>query len=85
MYSTFLVIDSECAACTNITLKDLGSLRGVFGAEVDRISGEVVVSHTDEINRDEIEMKLVELGYKIQKNNFEDISYDDPSIWGCVL
>jgi copper chaperone CopZ len=85
MYSTFLVVESECSACTNVTLKDLGTLRGVFGAEVDRISGEVVVSHTDEINRNEIEKKLVELGYEIQKNNNEDIPYDDPSIWDCVL
>lgn len=49
--------------CTNQTLKQLGTLHGVFGAEIDRISGKVLVSHTDEVTRQEIKQKLEELGY----------------------
>lgn len=63
MYSEFNVKKSDGMTCTNVTLKTLGTLRGVFGAEVDRISGNVLVNHTDEINRDEIKKTLESLGY----------------------
>jgi len=72
--------------CTNKTLKSLGTLRGVFGAEIDQIKGEVVVTHTDEISRKEIAEMLLSLGYPELENNAEStLSYDDPSIWGCAL
>jgi len=86
MYSTFLISKSDCMTCTNKTLKSLGTLRGVFGAEIDQIKGEVVVSHTDEISRKEIAEMLLSLGYPELENNEEStLSYDDPSIWGCAL
>ena len=49
--------------CTNRTLKELGFLQGIFGAEIDRISGNVLVNHTDEATREQIKQKLEELGY----------------------
>ncbi len=82
MYSTFIVSKSECMTCTNQTLKSLGTLQGVFGAEIDQIDGKIVVSHTDEISREEIEKKLDSLGFKTQINEIEK---DEPSIWGCAL
>lgn len=63
MYSEFIIKKSDGMTCTNVTLKTLGTLQGVFGAEIDRISGNVLVNHTDEINRDEIKKKLETLGY----------------------
>lgn len=54
--------------CTNKTLKSLGTLRGVFGAEIDRIDGKVIVSHTDEISRKEIADMLLSLGYPELEN-----------------
>jgi len=39
MYSTFYVSKSQCMTCNNEVLKTLGTLRGVFGAEMDRIDG----------------------------------------------
>lgn len=63
MYSEFVVRKSDGMTCTNVTLKTLGTLRGVFGAEIDRISGNVLVTHTDEIKRDEIKEALESLGY----------------------
>lgn len=63
MYSTFYVTKSECIVCNNEVLKQLGTLRGVFGAEMDRIKGKVDVNHTDEISREEIRVKLEELGW----------------------
>ena len=88
MYSTFLIAKSECMICTNKTLKSLGSLRGVFGAEIDQIDGKVVVSHTDEVSREEIAEALLALGYPEIENELEqenEINYDEPSIWGCAL
>jgi hypothetical protein len=70
--------------CTNKTLKSLGTLRGVFGAEIDQIEGKVVVSHTDEVSRKEIAEMLLSLGYP-ELENEQEIESDEPSIWGCAL
>jgi len=88
MYSTFIISKSDCMTCTNKTLKSLGTLRGVFGAEIDQIDGKVIVSHTDEITRKEIADMLLSLGYHELENESEqneEINYDEPSIWGCAL
>ena len=86
MFSTFQVSKSQCMTCNNEVLKQLCSLRGVFGAEMDRIDGPIVVNHTDEISREEIGIKLNELGWKeLPKDATEEVPYDDPSIWGCAL
>ena len=82
MYSTFNISDTDCMSCTNITLKTLGTLRGVFGAEIDRINGQVVVNHTNEVSRQEISEVLESLGFKETPPVFEP---DEPSIWGCAL
>ncbi len=89
MYSTFFISKSGCMTCTNKTLKSLGTLHGVFGAEIDQVNGKVEVSHTDEISREEIAEMLSTLGYpELEEGNAEnepEINYDDPSIWGCAL
>lgn len=69
MYSTFQVNDDECLTCNNEVLKKIGSLQGVFGAEIDRIRGEVLVTHTDEVSRDMIKKTLNELGFFEENNN----------------
>lgn len=88
MYSTFLISKLDCMTCTNKTLKSLGTLQGVFGAEIDQIAGKVTVSHTDEISRNEIAEVLLSLGYHEFENELdqtEELNYDEPSIWGCAL
>jgi copper chaperone CopZ len=55
MYSTFYISEESCLSCNNKVLKTLGSLQGVFGAEIDRIKGKIEVNHTDEVNRAQIE------------------------------
>jgi hypothetical protein len=71
--------------CNNEVLKTLGTLRGVFGAEMDRIDGRIVVNHTDEVSREEIAATLDSLGWKeIQKDEGE-LNYDEPSIRGGAL
>ncbi|MDP3443546.1 MAG: hypothetical protein Q8T08_11870 [Ignavibacteria bacterium] len=72
--------------CNNEVLKQLGLLQGIFGAEMDRIDGRIVVNHTDEITRGEISNKLDELGWKeLTQQDDKEVPYDDPSIWGCAL
>ena len=86
MYSTFHISKSQCMTCNNEVLKQLGTLRGVFGAEMDRIDGKIEVNHTDEISREEIRLKLDELGWKeTSTNDNTSVEQDEPSIWGCVL
>lgn len=94
MYSTFLVSKSQCMACDNQVLKTLGTLQGVFGVEMDRIEGHIVVTHTEEVTRDEIGEKLVSLGFPEREEKEVDIhesqeekeiETDEPSIWGCAL
>jgi copper chaperone CopZ len=63
MYSTFDVDGSGCLACSNQVLTKLGRLQGVFGADVDYVNNRVVVSHTDEVTREQILNQLNELGF----------------------
>jgi hypothetical protein len=68
--------------CNNQVLKTLGTLQGVFGAEMDNIEGRIVVSHTDEVTRFQLSEILSSVGLiEIPEN----ISTDEPSIWGCAL
>lgn len=87
MYSTFLVSKSESMACNNQVLKQLGTLRGVFGAEMNRIEGEITVSHTDEVSREQIWEVLISQGMPERKDDRleQEIETDEPSIWGCAL
>ncbi len=84
MESTFLISTSKCASCNNQTLKTLGNLQGVFGVDIDRIEGKIVVSHTDEITHNSISKVLSGQGFSL-KEAHQDIAHDDPSIWGCSL
>jgi len=84
MESTFLISTSECITCNNQALKTLGGLQGIFGAELNRIDGKIVVSHTDEVTRDNISKTLTELGFSLSDIN-QETAHDDPSIWGCAL
>ena len=84
MNSKFNISTTECFTCNNELLKTLGTLRGVFGAEIDRIDGTIHVNHTDEVSTDEISATFAKLGITanvvIPENN-----YNEPSIWGCAL
>ncbi len=85
MYSTFEISKSQCMTCNNEVLKQLGSLRGVFGAEIETIDGRITVNHTDEITRAQIATKLDELGWKIVDRQDDTPVYEPPSEWGCAL
>ena len=85
MYSTFLVSKSECMTCNNQVLKTLGTFRGVFGAEMDRIEGEITVNHTDEVTRVQIAATLTSLGFSEREESASELESDEPSIWGCAL
>lgn len=86
MYSTFLVSKDQCLVCDNQVLKELGKLQGVFGAKFERIEGQIEVTHTNEVSREEIAQVLNSLGFpeKIEEQAI-GIKFDEPSIWGCSL
>ena len=86
MYTTFLVSKDQCLTCNNQVLKELGKLQGIFGAELERIDGRIVVSHTDEVSREEIAKILKEIGFPERTDdNTTEIKPDEPPIWGCAL
>lgn len=86
MYSTFYISTSQCMTCNNEVLKQLGELRGVFGANMDRIDGKIEVNHTDEITREEIRVKLDKLGWKeIQTENNILEANDIQEVWRCTI
>ena len=78
MTSVFLVSMKRCVSCNNEVLKSLGSLQGVFGVEIDRSEGKIFVSHTDEVNRQEVINVLSEIGFQFVE---PEIKFDTPSIW----
>ena len=82
MDSVFKIRKTQCNSCTNLVLKSLGTLRGVYGGDVDTINGVITVSHTDEVSREEIAHELLRLGFV--EINTAPVS-DEPSIWGCAL
>lgn len=84
MYSTFLVSKNQCMVCNNQVLKELGKLQGVFGSELERIEGKIVVSHTDEVNREDIAKALEKLGFS-ERDTEPETDSDNLSIWGCSL
>lgn len=63
MISVIKFSNITCVGCDNATLKELSSLRGVFGAQVNWERNSIEVKHTDEINKSEIENKLRAIGY----------------------
>lgn len=63
MTSTFIVKTDQCLLCNNQIHKELGSLRGVFGVEMDRIEGKITVSHTEEVSREEIKKIIESVGF----------------------
>lgn len=71
MYSTFDVNGDGCLVCNNGVMNELGKLQGVFGAEIDFVKGRVVVSHTDEVTREDLSLKLNELGFFENKTSCE--------------
>jgi copper chaperone CopZ len=73
MYNTFKVSSSGCISCNNEVLKELGTLQGVFGAEIDRLEGLITVSHTDEVTRKKIAETLNKLGLpEIENDDFSN-------------
>ncbi len=81
MDSVFKIRKTQCNSCTNLVLKSLGTLRGVYGGDVDTINGVITVSHTDEVSREEIAKELTRLGFPVTSPP----ETDEPSIWGCAL
>lgn len=63
MQSIFKIKSLPCAMCNNQALKQVGALRGVFGANIDRINNILTIEHTDEIDRDSIENMLMSLDF----------------------
>jgi hypothetical protein len=65
-------------------LNKLGKIQGVFGVELLRSQGQIVVSHTDEVDESSISSALSALGFDVSLLA-SSIEENEPSIWGCIL
>ncbi|MGL5788106.1 MAG: heavy-metal-associated domain-containing protein [Bacteroidales bacterium] len=63
MLSTFRIKNLTCWACSASIAPELIKLRGVYSTSVNVIDGIIEVNHTDEVKREQISLKLKELGY----------------------
>lgn len=63
MKTALKIKNTNCGSCANSIHKSLGELNGVFGVNINMITGEIVIDHTNEITREMIIEKLKELDY----------------------
>lgn len=63
MKTTIKVENLKCSSCANSIHKSLGLLVGVFGVNIDMVSGDVTIEHTDEVTYEQLVAKLLSLGY----------------------
>lgn len=66
MISEFEIKEVTCLSCNNELLKQLGTLQGVFGAKINRTNGKIMVTHTDEVAREQLFEKLHSMGLNVE-------------------
>ena len=76
MYSSFMIFQDQCQVCTDLVVKKLGTLHGVFDVEMDSIDGRVIVLHNEELTHDEIAetLSLLSSYVRIENENPTDHS-----------
>ena len=71
----------NCCVFNNSLNREIASLGGVYGVNIDNYKNEVTIDHTDEVNFSEIFSKLKENGYnpldegKYEKTDYSKIDY----------
>ncbi|MDX9783050.1 MAG: hypothetical protein RBT35_08780 [Bacteroidales bacterium] len=71
----------NCCVFNNSLNREIASLGGVYGVNIDNYKNEVTIDHTDEVNFSEIFSKLKENGYnpldegKYEKTDYNKIDY----------
>lgn len=63
MRTVIKVERTNCCVFNNSLNRDIASLGGVYGVNIDNYRNEVTVDHTDEVDFSEIFLKLKENGY----------------------
>lgn len=77
MRTVIKVERANCCAFNNFLNRELASLSGVYGINIDNYRNEVTVDHTDEVNFTEIFEKLKENGYNpIDEGKYEKPDYN---------
>jgi len=82
MRTAIKVERTNCCVFNNSLNRDIASLGGVYGVNIDNYRNEVTVDHTDEVDFSEIFLKLKENGYnpldegKYGKAGYSKTDYD---------
>ncbi len=81
MRTVIKVERTNCCVFNNSLNREIASLGGVYGVNIDNYKNEVTIDHTDEVNFSEIFSKLKENGYnpldegKYEKTDYSKIDY----------
>jgi len=63
--TTFTVTGMSCGHCEMAVTKSLKSIPGVSDVEASHEKDIVVISHTDDLDRDVVKQKVAEAGYSL--------------------
>ncbi|MBM7812500.1 heavy-metal-associated domain-containing protein [Saccharothrix algeriensis] len=63
--TTYTVSGMTCGHCANSVTEELTAVDGVTGVDVQLASGEVTVTSTRELTRDEVGAAVTEAGYEL--------------------
>ncbi|NTU94697.1 MAG: class I SAM-dependent methyltransferase, partial [Bacteroidales bacterium] len=70
MRAVIKVDRTNCCIFNNSLNREISDLNGVYGVNIDNYKNEVIVDYTDEVNIDEIILKLKENGYTALPGQF---------------
>lgn len=86
MKTTIEVENLKCGGCANSIHKSLGTLNGVYGVDINMISGKVTVDHTEEVDGRQITDKLLSLGYPVKGTveGFDEVKASAGSFVNCA-
>lgn len=63
MKTEIKVKNIQCTGCSRAIGKEIGVIPGVYGINVDIANKKILVDHTEEVTRTDLEKKLESIGY----------------------
>ena len=63
MKTEIKVENIQCSGCSRAIGKDIGVIPGVYGVNVDIANKKISIDHTEEVNSEDLVLKLEKIGY----------------------
>ncbi len=65
MRTVIKVERASCCVFNNSINREIASITGVYGVDIDNYKNEIIIDHTSEVSFDEVVAKLEENDYKV--------------------